>query len=76
MLKQYHHLIMKIILMLFIAWSLTGLLYFAIETYNLLDDEATRNIDLPTPIWLTLAYGPVYWLISLVIHVVRWLLSI
>jgi len=71
MLKQYYHFIMKIILMLFIAWSLTGLLYFTIETYNFLDDEATRNIDLPTPIWLTLAYGPAYWFIYLILLIIE-----
>ena len=55
---------MKILLIIFIVWSLAGILYFAIETNQILDDEATRNIDLPTPICLTLAYGPIYWIMA------------
>lgn len=62
---------MKIILMLFIAWSLTGLLYFTIETYNFLDDEATRNLDLPTPFWHMMAYGPIYWIIYLILFIIE-----
>ena len=62
---------MKILLIIFIVWSLAGILYFAIETNQILDDEATRNIDLPTPICLTLAYGPIYWIIYLVLFIIE-----
>ena len=64
---------MKILLIIFIAWILTGLLYFAIETYNLLDDEAIRNLDLPSPTWKMMTYGPFYWLIHLILFMIGWI---
>jgi len=68
--KINHTIIVKYLILFFALWAFAGMLYFAIETYYWLDHEASTDFDQPTPLWQTLAYGPLYWFLYVIIYII------
>jgi len=65
----------KYVIIISAIWAIAGMLYFAIETYFWLDQEATSDIDQLTPVWQILAYGPLYWIMAIVTCALGWLVK-